>query len=330
MASIRKHGSKWQVQIRRKGHPAFSKSFWAREDAAKWARQQERLIDQGELEIRSSSRIVLKDLISRYQTEILPTKKSKATIFHLRQISRHLIGSLELGQITPEMIVAYRDHRLRSVSSSTVRKEMTLLGTVIKHAVTEWSVRLNEKAITSVRKPPASKGRARRLTKEEERQIILAFEKMKNIIFKNIFIFAIATGMRKSEILNLRWENIDLVNKTAFLPLTKNGDQRLVPLSPTALQILGCEIQAEKEGLVFNVSSNAMRLAWDRAINKIGIDDLNFHDLRHEAISRFFEMGLTVPEVALISGHKDPRMLFRYTHLRADELALKLHNRAVY
>jgi integrase len=83
-------------------------------------------------------------------------------------------------------------------------------------------------------------------------------------------------------------------------------------------------IQENHLAEVFPISANAVRLAWKRARDKAGISDLRFHDLRHEAISRFFEMGLSVPEVALISGHKDPRMLFRYTQLRAENVAAKL------
>ena len=74
----------------------------------------------------------------------------------------------------------------------------------------------------------------------------------------------------------------------------------------------------------FPVTPNGFRLAWDRLRRRAGLSDLRFHDLRHEAISRFFELGLNIPEVAVISGHKDPRMLFRYTHLRAADLVDKI------
>ena len=72
------------------------------------------------------------------------------------------------------------------------------------------------------------------------------------------------------------------------------------------------------------MSANAVRLAWDRLKKKGNIKDLHFHDLRHEAISRFFEKGLSIPEVALISGHKDVRMLFHYTHLKAEDIVGKI------
>jgi len=103
-----------------------------------------------------------------------------------------------------------------------------------------------------------------------------------------------------------------------LIPITKNGRQRIIPLTKRALYIL------ENTELPFPMSANAVRLAWERLKKKGNIKDVHFHDMRHEAISRFFEKGLSIPEVALISGHKDVRMLFRYTHLKADDILKKL------
>ena len=86
----------------------------------------------------------------------------------------------------------------------------------------------------------------------------------------------------------------------------------------------------EDNDFLFPLSAEAVKLAWKRLNKRAGITGLHFHDLRHEAVSRFFELGLTVPEVALISGHKDPRMLFRYTHLRPADIAKKLENSYTY
>ena len=119
--------------------------------------------------------------------------------------------------------------------------------------------------------------------------------------------------MRRSEILNLRWIDVDLDNGFAFLFDTKNGEDRRVPLTKTARDVLSK--LSKQDERVFPISANCVRLAWERTRKKAGISDLRFHDLRHEAVSRFFEMGMSVPEVALISGHKDVRQLFRYTHL---------------
>ncbi|GGF07586.1 hypothetical protein GCM10007285_39370 [Stappia taiwanensis] len=128
--------------------------------------------------------------------------------------------------------------------------------------------------------------------------------------------------MRRGEILGLVWENIDLKARTAAIHQTKNGHARTVPLSAAAVAILNTF--HSRSGAVFPISANALRLSWERVKERAQLRDLRFHDLRHEAVSRFFELGLSVPEVALISGHRDPRMLFRYTHPKPTDIAKKL------
>ena len=136
---------------------------------------------------------------------------------------------------------------------------------------------------------------------------------------------ALATGMRRGELLSLTWHDIDWRSATAVLNRTKNGLKRSVPLSAEALTVLremgGTRGQNDR---VFRISANGLRLAWERATHRAQIADFHFHDLRHEAISRLFELGLSMPEVALISGHKTPSMLFRYTHLRAEDVGKRL------
>jgi integrase len=128
--------------------------------------------------------------------------------------------------------------------------------------------------------------------------------------------------MRRSELLSMRWEDVDVLRRTVLLRTTKNGRPRTVPLSMRALEII--QDMPRVGDRVFVVSANAVRLAWERLRRRAGISGLRFHDLRHEAISRFFEKGLNMPEVATISGHRDPRMLMRYTHPRPEMIALKL------
>ena len=107
------------------------------------------------------------------------------------------------------------------------------------------------------------------------------------------------------------------------IPVTKNGHPRTIPLTPKAVEIIESQRGVDLER-VFPITSNAVKLVWHRLIGRSGVKDLHFHDLRHEAISRFFERGLSVSEVALISGHRDYRMLFRYTHLGAGDIVGKL------
>jgi integrase len=134
-----------------------------------------------------------------------------------------------------------------------------------------------------------------------------------------LITLAIETGMRRGELRSIRWKDVDQTARTIRILKTKNGHPRTIPLTPKAIEILAS--LERKDERVFPVTPNAVRLAWERLRKRAGLEDLRLHDLRHEAVSRFFEYGLTVPEVALISGHHDPRMLSRYTHLRPEKVA---------
>jgi integrase len=130
--------------------------------------------------------------------------------------------------------------------------------------------------------------------------------------------------MRQGELVNLRWEHIDLTRRITYLPDTKNGEARTVPLSTAAIKVLH-SLPRSMTGQVFpGLTTEAVKRAFARAVRRAGIEDLRFHDLRHESTSRLFERGLNIMEVASITGHKDLRMLRRYTHLKAEDLARKL------
>jgi integrase len=138
-----------------------------------------------------------------------------------------------------------------------------------------------------------------------------------------MIILAVETGMRRGEILSLRWEHIDLDRRVAHLPLTKNGGSRDIPLSTRAATTLA-ELGRSDCGPVFEITAHAFEQTWRRARQRAGLDELRFHDLRHEAISRLFEKGFNIIETAAVSGHADPRTLARYTHPRAAEMVARL------
>jgi integrase len=152
--------------------------------------------------------------------------------------------------------------------------------------------------------------------------LTLSAERCRNQSVLPIILFALETGMRRSEILSLKWIGVDWERRSLLLTQTKNGRCRTIPLSTRALAVLKLVSQTDQR--VFPMNGNAFRLAWERVRARAGISDLHFHDLRHEAISRFFELGLSMPEVALISGHRDPRMLFWYTHPVRETILKKL------
>jgi integrase len=334
MASLRKRRGKWQVQIRRDGHNV-SKTFQLREDAQRWAREHERLIDLREALpsalVVGGDCLTVRELLERYEREVTPKKRSASSeSYMLRSILRHSIAELKVSSVTQASVGAYRDHRLTQVSPSSVCRELAIIQHAFNLARKEWGIAAPD--LRELSKPTANKARDRRPTDEDLKSLNAAFGQCRNKFTKPAVLFAIATGMRRGEVLSLRLSSIDREQHTAFLAMTKNGDSRTVPLSPQALQALemlpATTGKRKDSDFVFPLSANALRLSWEKVKRRAGITDLRFHDLRHEAISHFFELGLSVPEVSLISGHKDPRMLFRYTHLRATDVATKLHRLA--
>ncbi len=305
----------------------MSRTFTLKNDAEVWARRIEASIERSDFPDagRSLNGIKIRQLLERYEETITPLKKSRAAEkYLLRTIKSHPIASLCLNKLTPAMVTIYRDDRLRSVSPSSVRRELAILQHCLEVAKNEWGVALQHNPVSKIKKPAPGKARERRVTVEELERLRVALSKCRNNLLFNIVMFAIHTGMRRGEILSIRWSDINFDASTVHLADTKNGEARTVPLSSSALSALPATDNHAADERVFPLSPNAVRLAWERLKRRAGINDLHFHDLRHEAISRFFELGLSIPEVALISGHRDFKMLFRYTHLRPADVAKKL------
>jgi integrase len=325
MATIRKRNSSYHVQVRRSGQPTITRSFKKRSNADAWARQTEAKIDHRGL---APSRTELEhftvgDLLQRYLIEIVAHKRSKVVETQIIDVLlRHRMSNYALAHITPEVFRAFRDERMKVVKASTLRRQLCILQHAFNVAYKEWSFPIYENPVAAITKPTLGNPRNRRLEDGELEQLLKGCTTSRAWWLPTIIMFAIETGMRRGEIVNAQWVDVDFDTRTFHIPITKNGQPRTIPLSTRATDLLR-ELPSSDER-IFPVTGNAVRLAWQRLKGRVGIDDLHFHDLRHEAISRFFEMGLSVPEVALISGHRDPRMLFRYTHLRAEDVGKKL------
>ena len=237
-------------------------------------------------------------------------------------MQKHPLASVQLHKLSSTHVTDYRDNRLKVVSGTTVKKELQIVSHALEIGRKEWGI--NKKNVVSdVTKPREPRGRERRLEGDEERRLLEALSGSDNYWIRPLVELAIETGMRRGELLSLTWQNIDVTERTAHLPITKNGESRTIPLSSISIRILNY-LPRHMSGRLFPISSEALRGVWRRTTNKLGIKDLRFHDLRHEATSRFFEKGLNVMEVAAITGDKDLGMLQRYTHLRAEDLAKKL------
>lgn len=328
MATFTKRGDKWFVQIRRKGFPTSCRSFRQKSDADEWARHMEVKADRGELPtpVKELGKHTVRSILERYRDEISVKKKSHDNERHiLNALMRQYFANLSLAEITAGKFADYRDMRLEVVKAGTVRRELALLKHAFDIAGKVWGLPVRENPLDRLPKIRPQAGRTRRLEEGEFEKIVQAAHDTRNPLILPMICFAVATGMRRGEILRIRWTDIDFTTKTLLIPLTKNGHARTIPLSSHAVAVLQ-ELQDTKgkAKLVFPMTENAFKLAWQRLRNRSGVEDFHFHDLRHEAISRFFERGLAVPEVALISGHRDYRMLFRYTHLKAESLVEKL------
>lgn len=326
MATIRKRGERWQVQVRRKGQPAASRSFLQKSDALLWARFMEAEADRRILPVdpKRLKRTTFSELLVRYRNQVAPGKRAGYNeVIFLNALLRHPIARRRLNELGPETFSDYRDTRLLHVKPASVLRELATIQHVLEVARRDWGVPLLSNPVANIRKPRPGKARDRRLSPEEAEALRHALARTRNRVLGPLFRFAVETGMRRGELLRMEWRHLDRARRTLLIPISKNGHARCIPLSSTALDILH-EVEGLDRERVFPTTANAVRLAWTRLCRRAGIADLHFHDLRHEAISRFFELGLNTPEVALISGHRDPRMLFRYTHLRAEDVAKKL------
>ncbi|MEY3703748.1 MAG: hypothetical protein RLZZ561_1368 [Pseudomonadota bacterium] len=325
MATITKRDTGWLVQIRRKGHTSKSRTFRLRAEALEWARAVEAKLDMGhgELGRPPAKGLKLSDLIDRYLAEVTPRKLSCETErSRLTKLLRHPIAGKRLDHISPSDFAAYRDERLQSVSAGTVRRELGLLHHLFDVGSREWCLSLGNNPLKHVTLPRLPEGRQRRLEEGELEILLSALDRCRNPEAKVIVLLAIETGLRRREIFDLTWRNVDLERHVAFIPYSKTGQSRMIPLTENAVQFIAALPRGDH--FLFSTSMNAFKLLWRRVQARSGLEDLRFHDLRHEALSRFCELGLNMPELALISGHRDPRMLFRYSHLRADLLAKKL------
>ena len=322
MGCVRKRGNSWNAQVRISGWRSFTKTFKTKLDAKQWIVNLEKELKSKPLPEKNIKNLKLKDLFNKYKFEILPKLKShKIVTYKLNFLSRLWLGEIIVVNLTKGHLEQFCKDRKLVVKDGTIKSELMLIKRIVKIATDKWNYGIPFNAFYGIELPSPHKPRNRRATQEELSILIAHANKQRNTYISTIIQFAVETGMRRSEILKLKWIDVNLKTRIASLYDTKNGDERHIPLTKTAVQLLYNLTQLSD--FVFPISANCLRLAWERCRKKSNIKGLRFHDLRHEAVSRYFEMGLSVPEVALISGHKDVRQLFRYTHLKPESLIAK-------
>ena len=352
MATIVKTPSgTWKAVIRRAGFPTTIKTFRLKKDAEDWSRRTEDEMVRGLFVQRGpSERLSFEKAMERYLAEVTPTKRPQTQIRETRRAAPlvKFFGRYAIAGITPELVAQYRDLRLSGVdrkridgepnprAPNTVRLELALLGHLFTVAVKEWGIGLTYNPVLNIRRPSPGAGRNRRLNADEESSLLDIIDRHSNPMLRWIVRIALETGMRSSEITTLRRNQVDLERRIVCLLETKNTLPRTVPLTANATALFGealrNPIRPIDTDLIFfgEPGKDGKRRPYN--FNKVWIDikrsvgcaDFRFHDLRHEAVSRFLEAGLSDQEVSAISGHKSMQMLKRYTHLRAEDLVGRL------
>ena len=330
MGQITKRGEyQWRAKVRRKGFPEQSRTFTYKEDAEKWVRTVESELEtKGFIDRREAEKNTLAAILKRYQQEITPGKKSAAiesVKIDVLLRDTALVG-LKMTAITSTEVARWRDRRLKEVTGGTVNREIDVLSTVLNHARREWGIHV-ENPIPLVKRPEKARARDRRLSHEEESYLLAAltggvrqqdgtFTKgARNPWLLPLVRLALETAMRRGE----------LLEELPSRPKTERGK----PVERVA-------------GSVFPTTAMALRKGFARAIERAQQDyladckaarrrpqpgflsDVHFHDTRHEAASRLAEKLSNVLELSAVTGHRDLRMLKRYYHPRAEDLAKKL------
>lgn len=317
LASIIKRASGWQVQIRKQGYQPISKRFEKKADADVWARITESEMDRGVFIDRSEAeRTTLAYILLRYLAEVSVRKlgfiqeRSRINGLLSRPISSRLLATLKSSDFA-----AYRESRLTMVCGTTVNKELNLLGQVIDTARRDWSINMDN-PVRLIKRPKNNRPRDRRLD-DGELELILGASGSPTL--PSIVLFALETAMRRGEIAKSKWSHLKQSQRVLLIPETKTGVPRSIPLSNKAMLILQSIPRVSNDN-IFNLRSDSISQAFERACSRAGVLDLHFHDLRHEATTRLFEKGLNPMQVSVITGHKTFEMLKRYTHLKAQDL----------
>lgn len=328
MASIQKRGNYWRVQIRKTGYPTLSATFDTKTEANLWAAKEEkRLAEQSPAQVVRQIRdqeYCLSTALDRYAEEIIPSKKlsTQKRDRGILKVLKADLGDVALvnidGQLLSGMIRQWQGDGL---GANSIRLYLAILSHLYNIARKEWGMLELINPVELVRKPKLPQGRDRRLVGDEETRLLAVCTAM-NPELADIVILAIETAMRQGEILKLEWRHVNWLEHTCTSYDTKNGETRVVPLSVRAEEALQRQQQRAtgKEGKAWKYTNDGMRASYNKALKRAGIEGLTFHDLRHEATSRFCEKGLPMMTVQAITGHKSTQMLKRYTHISGKAL----------
>ena len=326
---IRKNGKKsFFVRIRLKGSPDQTASFERLTDAKIWIQQTEAAIREGRYSATArSKKHTFSDLVDRFIENTIHLKV-KNERYYKTQLGwwRDKIGNILLAEITPALIIEYRDMlaqtktvRGAKKSNATVNRYMAALSSAISTAVKEWGW-MEDNPVRKVSKLKEPRGRVRYLSDEERGRFLDACKESQNLDLYTVVILSMSTGGRQNEIWGLRWSNVDLKNGFVTFEDTKNNEPRSVPIQGLALELIEERSNKTSGGLVFPSMTDPkrhfdFRRPFQMALKAAQIEDFRWHDLRHCTASYLVMSGVDMRTVAEILGHKNLQMTQRYSHL---------------
>ena len=324
MASIRKHYKKYQVLIRRKGHPLVCKSFATYSDATRYAQESETNIAKGlYADLTEANQTTLRDTLCRYRDEVTVSKKgAKQEIYKINKLIKNKICNYSLARLTPNKIAKFRNELSLNSAPATVNKYLTLISVAVNTAKNEWGIHLPLNPCTKIKRMEEPEVKDIRVQPEEEELLLKYAERSKKHWLKAIIIVALELGCHRGELFRLSKTDVDFFKFTAVLRNTKNGSDRRIGISPKAVEALQALIPSI-DGRFFPTHSEQFKFYWKQLKQWSGVNK-NFHHLRHEWASRMFEKGWDISAVATQGGWRDWKVLRRYTHIKAEHLAEKL------
>ncbi|HEX2858868.1 MAG TPA: site-specific integrase [Alphaproteobacteria bacterium] len=334
----------YRVRIRLRGFPPATATFERKTDAKEWATRTEAALKEGRyFKTIESRKHTLNQLIDKYLRDVLPHRHSDH-----EKIKTHLawwkgqLGYFLLADITPARLVEERDRLAREPSArgdakaaATVVRYMASLSHVFTLAVKDWGW-MDDNPMLKVRKPMLPRGRIRFLNADERKVLLEKCRASENPYLYTVVILALSTGARYSEIMELRWPQVDLAKGTVTLTKTKNKEWRVLHLHGHALELLHALRKVPRIDTPFvfpradGKAPQEIRKHWEKALKVSKIEDFRFHDLRHTAASYLLEDGATLVQLSEILGHKTLQMVKRYAHLseqQASDIVKKMNER---
>lgn len=352
MATFTKlHSGSWRVQVRRKGR-YVSETFLRRDDARRWAIEAERQVDRGETP--SQSRIArlrtLSDLIDLHIDDMCNVGKSplRSKAATLALLKRQL-GNCNMAALDRERLIRFgHDRAEQGAGPVTIGIDIGTIKLILSHAAAVHGLPVKIEPVDLARIALKRLGlvgkgqeRDRRPTQDELDRLIAHFDANSRQIapISRIICFAVATAMRQEEICSVRWSDLECRSRMLLIrdrkdPRNKKGNNQRIPLFAACGYDAWAIVEEQRncrsndDDRIFPFNSRSVGTAFRRGCSDLSIHDLHFHDLRHEGTSRLFEAGFTIEQVALVTGHKDWKMLKRYTHLKPDTLHALLAARA--